>query len=146
MNNFIWKKGPIELIGSFSADWASKTTAISAGKNLTEIIGQPLWNEITKPTNKNKYFIKPYFASTVEGTDFQETIESYNILSNTGQKVYFSGGKTFKVFKFEAPSTTNVVEASLMVGSDGEVRFYVIFGTALNTHFRIKNFDLYKIK
>lgn len=145
MVKFKKEKAANVLVDKFDCDWTSKTTAVDAGTNLKDIVGQTLWDAMISPDNKNKYFIKAFSEATAEGTAFHEKIESYNILSASGQYVYFSGATSFTHLRYNDPGNGATVEAILMVNSEGNVRFYVKFDGTLNGNFKIDKIEIHKV-
>ena len=140
------KNKNVKHIASFSTDWASKTTNVSAGQNFKELIGNELWSKIIKTENKNRYILKAYYSATAAGTAFQGVIDAYNILDNRSDKVYFNGGQTIKAYDFDNPATTWNIEGNLMVNHLGDVRLYVMFGGSLNSSFKCPKIDIYEVE
>ena len=136
----------VRHIASFTTDWVSKTTNISAGQNFKELVGDELWSKIIKPENKNRYILKAYYQSTAGGTAFQGVVDSYNILDNKGDKVYLNGGQTNKAYDFNNPATTWNMEGNLMVNHLGDVRLYVMFAGTLNSTFKCPKIDIYEVE
>ena len=140
------KNKNVKHIASFSTDWVSKTTNISAGQNFKELIGNELWSKIIKPENKNRYILKAYYAATAAGTAFQGVIDAYNILDNKSDKVYLNGGQTIKAYDFDNPASTWNIEGNLMVNHLGDVRLYVMFAGTLNSSFKCPKIDIYEVE
>ena len=136
----------VRHIASFSTDWASKTTNVSAGQNFKELIGNELWSKIIKPENKNRYILKAYYSATAAGTAFQGVIDAYNILDNKSDKVYLNGGQTIKAYDFGNPATTWNIEGNLMVNHLGDVRLYIMFAGTLNSSFKCPKIDIYEVE
>ena len=140
------KNKNVKHIATFSTDWASKTTNISAGQNLKDVIGLDLWNKITDIKNKNRYILKAYYESSAGGTASQGVIDAYNILDNKGDKVYLNGGQTIKAYDFNNPASANNIEGNLLINHLGDVRLYVMFSGTLNSTFKCPKIDIYEVE
>ena len=132
------------LVGEYTVAWASKTTNTSAGTNLKTLFGDELWSEILLPSNKMKYILKCYTTSVASGNDYALPIDCINQIGAGRQKITLFGAYNINAMQFNNPASRTAINATLMINDVGDVRFYVLFGTALNSNFSITNIKLYR--
>ena len=132
------------LVGDYAVSWASKTTNTSAGTNLKTLFGDELWNEIILPANKYKYILKCYTGASSSGNYYSLPLNCINQVDTGSQKITLFGACNINAMRFNDPANRTTINATLMVNNIGDVRLYVLFGTALNANFSVGNIKLFR--
>lgn len=132
------------LVGDYAVSWASKTTNTSAGTNLKTLFGDELWNEIILPANKYKYILKCYTGASSNGNYYSIPLNCINQVDTGSQKITLFGACNINAMRFNDPANRTTINATLMVNNIGDVRLYVLFGTALNANFSVGNIKLFR--